>query len=923
MYLNENSSFGYEYVFNDTMQVGWYYFTIWVIDLCGNSNNFSGCGFEILPAFGNSLIGEMKKTIKDNISGSNFTVLVNGSAESISAYIQTNQTPMAKTKCMIYRVNDSTLVGTTEEKIISTGDEPKWVTYNFTGMKPSLTTDTKYILSCWSNDTCYLYYDNVTDNTIGRYNSTTYGSPPSPISWDDEESNLYSIYCTYSTVPEILDVSASPDPIGFGFNTTITAEIEHYYTLVDNITVNITYPDDTFVNDSMTKVDDDTFQYTFDDAWLVGQYNYSIWVKDKLEGNCSGSGYSFNVSVNGTVSVCTIKDIYTNNEMVNLTDPPGGSSQIGYEYLDDGKVLHIWNKYDSYYFNTSSGIQLTNHFNNYWSHNVLMLGYYNNNQWNLIYRTDELSGFNKNIDSDNSTYVNVTIWKDLTYQGYDFRLAIRYYLGVDDNELTVIPYIKNLDQDDIPYVLGFGWEMKDIQINMTTSGDFIDVNRTMYYLNQTLDNVYNNLSEAEFYLMENITDSKTKSLYLKWNQSLNYKLQVKSRTGQYNAPVTLFLRIGTLDAGQEKYTEMFWYDAEHVTYYFDSYDDAPLGEAWATNPGYMVDGSTSYFASTTSNGDVELCDSNNCSGTDLGTISKVELRVCSYCPSGQRDTILRPVFGGTVDGMECRYQTTAAEVWSQWFDITYDPFAPQSWSWNDVVNLDCDVIAENDPLSLPFTLKCSKIELRVTYILYNYDPVVSSPVPSNDATGVSIQPVLNITVNDQDGDVINITWLSNSSGSWQTFGTNNSVSNGTYHQTFSNASVNGQWWYWKVNVSDGTNYKVSDVFSFFTGYESKIENTGSTNFTGYLLMQIEFYNTTNSTWLIEQVVVNETTPRTINASDVLALDTIFNPYNVSTSSFTNGNGIYRVYAAFRDPNGNVLVCDDETIFEDGYHFTVS
>jgi hypothetical protein len=23
--------------------------------------------------------------------------------------------------------------------------------------------------------------------------------------------------------------------------------------------------------------------------------------------------------------------------------------------------------------------------------------------------------------------------------------------------------------------------------------------------------------------------------------------------------------------------------------------------------------------------------------------------------------------------------------WSEWFDITYDPFAPQSWNWIDVV----------------------------------------------------------------------------------------------------------------------------------------------------------------------------------------------------------------------------------------------
>jgi hypothetical protein len=442
----------------------------------------------------------------------------------------------------------------------------------------------------------------------------------------------------------------------------------------------------------------------------------------------------------------------------------------------------------------------------------------------------------------------------------------------------------------------------------------------MYYLNQTLDNVYTNLSEPVFYLMENITDTSTKSLYLRWNQSLNYKLQVKSRDGQYNAPVTLFVKIGTLDAGQEKYTEMYWYDADQVIYYFDSYDDSPMGEAWASNPSYMVDGSTSNHASTTSNGDVELCTGNNCSGTDLGDIIDVALRVKSYYSGGQRDTILRPVFGGTADGADHNYQTSVVDSWSQWFDITYDPYAPQSWSWSDVESLDCDVEAEYSG-GLPFTLYCSKVEIRVGYVPYNHEPAVAGPVPVDCSFGIGIQPVLNVTVSDLDGDNMNITWLSNSSGSWQVFGTNSSVSDGTYHQTFSNASVNGLWWFWKVNVSDGEDYTESNVYKFYTGYQSKIDNTGSTNIQGYLLMQIEYYNTTNSTWVFEQEVVNETTPRTINASDVLALDTIFNPHNVSTGNFTNGDGTYRVYVAFRDIYGDVLVCDDESLLESNYQFT--
>jgi len=728
--------------------------------------------------------------------------------------------------------------------------------------------------------------------------------------------------CIDSVNPEITSYSGTPGTAGFNSDIDINVNANDDLSGIDTVKINVIYPDDSNHIFLLNNTNGSLYELVFNDSWVVGQYNYSIYVFDKSNNSINNTGHSFNISMQGTISVCTVKDSFGNDETINLTDPPLDSPGIGYELLDDDNGLRIWNRFDSYYFDTDSGIQLTNYYNEYWSHNVLMLGYYNNDPWNLIYRTDELGGFNKEIDSDNETFVNATLWKDLSYGGYDFRLAIRYHLGVDDNELTVIPYIKNLGEA-IPFKLGFGWEMKDIQINMTASGDYINVNRTMYYLNQTLDYVYTDLSEPVFYLMENITDTSTKSLYLRWNESLNYKLQVKSREGQYNAPVTLFIKIGTLDAGQEKYTSLFWYDADQVIYYFNGYDDGPMGEAWAVYPNYMVDGSMVNYASTTSDGDVELCDENNCSGADLGTISKVELRVCSYCPNGQRDTILRPVYGGTYDGMECRYQTGAtAEGWSQWFDITYGPYAPQLWDWTDITSLDCDVVAENDPMGPPFTLKCSKIEIRVTYTPYS-PPEIFNPYPSNGSIGISVSPTLNITVSDAGGDSMNITWLRNSSGSWQVFGINSSVGNGTYHQVLSNATVNGQWWYWRVNVSDGENYTESNVYKFYTGYQSKIKNTGSTDIKGYLLIQVHYYNETSEDWVVVDDIINETTPRTINSSEQFGLDTVFNGL-VNTQNLSSfGNGTYCIYAAFRDPEGSILKCDDDTELYATYEFSVT
>ncbi len=908
----------YEYVFNDTWQIGQYDYYIWAEDYAGNSNCSSERSFIVEHIFGYTTEGSFNQTVEDRITGSVFTINKNGTADNITAFIHTNPSTPPKAKCMIYRNNDSTLIGTTEELTPDIGINASWVVFNFTGTKPNLVKDTEYVLTCWSNDSCYLYYDNT--STYGRYKNLTYGSPPNPVNWSDSEPRMYSIYCSYTTKPVISNVSNTPSVVGFGFNVTISADVDGNGCGIDVVKVNVSYPDNSSGNFTMNNTGNNTYEYVFNDTWLVGQYNYTIWACDDCGGCDTSSGHSFNVSAQAAISVCTVKDEYGDNEIINLTDPPGDPPLIGYMLLDDGDVLRIWNKFDSYYFDIDSGMQITNHYDEYWSHNVLMLGYYDGDEWNLIYRTDELNGFNKDIDSDDETFVNVTLWKDLTYKGYDFRLAIRYYLGVDDNELTVIPYIKNIDQSDIPYILGFGWEMKDIQIDMTETGDYINVNRTMYYLNQTLNNTYTDLSESEFYLMENITGTNTKSLYLKWNQSLTYKLQVKSRDGQYNAPVTLFVRIGTLNSGQEKYTKMYWYDADQVTYYFNSYDN---GEAWATNPSYMVDGNGNNYASTTIDGDIELCDGNNCSGSDLGVISKVELRICAYYSGGQRNILLRPVFGGSTDGLNIRYTPPGSGgVWSPWFDITNDPSAPGTWTWSDVDNLDCDVEVENDPFGLPFTMYSSKVDIRVTYTVNN-PPVVSDPYPSDGSENVSISPMLNITVSDADGNTMNISWLSNSSGSWQVFGTNNSVNNGTYHQIFNNATENGKWWYWKVNVSDGTDYVESSVYKFYTGYQSKIKNTGSYDIKGYLLIQVHYYNTTNSTWIVADDTINETTPRTINTSGQLGLDTVFNGLlNTSVLSYY-GNGTYRIYAAFRDIDGNVLVCNDESELNATYEFTIT
>jgi hypothetical protein len=254
-------------------------------------------------------------------------------------------------------------------------------------------------------------------------------------------------------------------------------------------------------------------------------------------------------------------------------------------------------------------------------------------------------------------------------------------------------------------------------------------------------------------------------LYLRWNPDLNYKLLVKSRSGQQNAPVTLFIRVGTLAAGQQKHTLLRWYDACQETFYFNGFDE---NEAWEHDPELMIDESEESFAFTTNRDlEVELCNENTCPGDDQGTILKVELRVNGYYEGkeGQANITLRPVFHeGELDGDNYTFVASEEPEWSEWFDITSDGGHGSGqwrtpWSWSEISTLDCDVEAT---LEEETTLYCSMVELRVTY---NTAPVVSNPSPAYGVNGVGLQPWVNITISDPDGDSMNVTWYSNSTPS--------------------------------------------------------------------------------------------------------------------------------------------------------------
>jgi hypothetical protein len=238
---------------------------------------------------------------------------------------------------------------------------------------------------------------------------------------------------------------------------------------------------------------------------------------------------------------------------------------IGYEYLDDGKVLHMWNIRDDYYFNVSSGIQFTNHYNQYWTRNVFCGGVKLGGRWRY-YCTDTLP-FHWEASTDNMTYVNYTGWKVVTILPYSLKFTITYHLEPYDKNLTIQAQVENQGQR-IPYPLGFAWNIRDIQIGTIKEDNNITVGMNYKYPlhNDSLNELYTNLNFSQILIQyegENATH-EGEWLGLWWDNNLKYAVQVKSSPNQYNAPVTLALKVGKLNAGQTKQTKFYWIDATCV-----------------------------------------------------------------------------------------------------------------------------------------------------------------------------------------------------------------------------------------------------------------------------------------------------------------------------------------------------------------------
>ena len=102
----------------------------------------------------------------------------------------------------------------------------------------------------------------------------------------------------------------------------------------------------------------------------------------------------------------------------------------------------------------------------------------------------------------------------------------------------------------------------------------------------------------------------------------------------------------------------------------------------------------------------------------------------------------------------------------------------------------------------------------------NLKPDIMNPNPANVSLYVKRQPVCSVTVSDDNGGVVNVTFFENTTGSWVLQYTERNVSvitpSTVSWDRYTNASLFSTKYWWKVNVSDGSGLYREKIYGFTT-----------------------------------------------------------------------------------------------------------
>jgi hypothetical protein len=750
-----------------------------------------------------------------------------------------------------------------------------------------------------------LYYDHIVLMSRGRHNYTTFGTPPDPIVWDGVNNNLYSIYCGYrndTTPPLLVNITAVPNIVGFGGNVTISADVTDNVSGVNTVMVNIGYPGGKAENRSMTLVSGDTYQYVFNNSWLVGQYNYTIWATDNANNTCNHSdSHHFHVSANATISIATLQDSYNGSQYINITDPP--NPLHNYTLVDRGLT---WDKYYNHItgqniLEVSTGPVNYQEDGGTWIpiNNTLSQLPENHTAYNYGYRTGNSQGlysvyFKSNAQLDWPVVFAYNRSGDPTVHAIRSKLVGVGY--VDPTSDWAYEYLQSVQSS----------QGQTNEYSITYPGVFTGADVTWSYGNTGLKEEIT-ISNATKTVLQNHPPSQygldNASSYLVFITKLDHQ-----NLNIYNASGLLDGNITISDTGVEFRSLLGQFRCA-----------LPLGDAYEMNNESNRQRLT--YRIIHLNGETYLLSGLKLADLNVMTFPVVidpTLSVNSlytdgfiYNSSSRSYMTVWEAPSGTIDSSS-EYLTIGQKRMG--FPVSSD-YVYRSYVLFNTASLPSNAYLDSAILSL---------YKRDDYSATDFDITIQDGQPS--------YPQNPLREEDYDKE-----HYSGDGGSYNTAYFVNGRNNISITELGwindegvtklclrSSRDING-------NAPTGNEYvNVYSTNAPTPGYvpklvimyrnQSKIKNTGDTDIKGYLLIQVQFYNTSESQWVLDSDTINETSPRTIDSSSQLALDIIFNGL-VQASDLTHGTGTYRVYVAFRDPEGNILRTNDETELEAWWQFS--
>jgi len=849
--------------------------------------------------FGDIRIGVFSDDVCNIIRASEFTVTEDALVHNITAHVHGSTLLTPTYQCMIYRASDGHLIGSTGQVQRTTSG---WYAFSFNPM-PMLKKNTQYYLSIWGNTIFAMVSFSPQESGNGwRNGSYTFGSPPQIIGWNPNvTARQYSLFCRYTLdawPPVITNVTHSPDTVGFGYNVTINATVTDNFSGVNLVKVQITPPSGSSNNYTMTHITGNIYQYVFSNTWTAGQYNYTIWAVDNASNVNSSGGHHFHVSANATIRIATLKDSYTGNQFINITDPPNPPQNLTLI----GRGL-TWNTY----YNASSGENILETFqgpvnfqedNGNWTPINNTIGQLTNNHPAYVYgyRTGNNHGlygvyFKSNAQNDWPVAFAYNRSDDPTIHAIRSKLVGVGY--VDPQSNWAYQYLQNVQSSQ--------GQTNDYSI--TYPGVFTGTDVTWSYGNTGLKEEIT-MSNTTKTVLQNHPPSQyglnDASSYLVFITKLDYQnLNIYNSSGLLDGNVTIS------DAGV---------DFKDVLGQFKC--ALPIGEAYEMNNESVRQKLT--YRIIHLNGATYLLSGLKVSDLNAMTFPVVidpTLTVYSISSdgyiynSGSNYNTVQTASSGTVSSSGTYITIGQNKVAN---------FPPTFYIYRGFVFFNTSALPSNAYLDNA-TLSIYK---KDDYSTTDFDITIQNGQPTYPHNPM------------QTGDYFRNYY----SGNGGTLGTSRFTSG---YNAITMSDLN---WINKTGITklclrssrdiSGTtptgNEYVNVYSNEFLGMnpprlvinyrnQSKIKNTGSTDIKGYLLIQIQFYNTSQAKWLLDNDTINETTSRIITSGNQLALDTIFNGH-VRASDLTHGTGTYRVYGSFRDPEGNILRTNDDVGLEAWWQF---